>query len=173
MWKGGNVKERHMFRTFLCISDKFHLWSLQSFTTMTSSYGNIFRVTGPLGGGGNPPITADSPHKGQWRGAWMFSLIYAWTNGRANNRDAGDLRHNLAHYDVTAMRYGFALPFTGRNRQWRITIHTQQLIAVNTAIELTSRGAPKYRIHWKITRNYIKLWKLHPGRRHVLQMIFQ
>ena len=34
----------------------------------------------------------DSPHKGQWRRAVMFSLIYVWTNGCANNRDAGDLR---------------------------------------------------------------------------------
>ena len=30
----------------------------------------------------------DSPHKGRWRGALMISLIYAWTNGWANNRDA-------------------------------------------------------------------------------------
>ena len=45
----------------------------------------------------------NSPHKGQWRGALMFSLICAWANGRANNRDAGDLRRNRAHYDVTVM----------------------------------------------------------------------
>ena len=45
----------------------------------------------------------DSPHKGHWRGDMMFSLISAWTNGRANNRDAGDLRHHRAHYDVTVM----------------------------------------------------------------------
>ena len=51
-----------------------------------------FRVTGPL-----------SPHKGQWRGALMFSLIYAWTNGWVNSRDAGNLRHNSAQYDVSVM----------------------------------------------------------------------
>ena len=34
----------------------------------------------------------DSPHEGQWRGALVFSLICAWTNGWATNRDAGDLR---------------------------------------------------------------------------------
>ena len=32
----------------------------------------------------------DSPHKGQWRGALMFSLICGWTNGWANNRATGD-----------------------------------------------------------------------------------
>ena len=33
----------------------------------------------------------------------MFSLICAWTTGRVSNRDAGDLRCNCAHYDVTVM----------------------------------------------------------------------
>ena len=33
----------------------------------------------------------NSPHKGQWRGALMFSLICARINGWVNNREAGDL----------------------------------------------------------------------------------
>ena len=45
----------------------------------------------------------NSPHKGQWRGALTFSLICAWINAWVNDRDAGDLRHHLAHYDVTVM----------------------------------------------------------------------
>ena len=45
----------------------------------------------------------NSPQKGQWRGALMFSLIWAWTNGWVNNRNAGDLRHHRAHYDVIVM----------------------------------------------------------------------
>ena len=45
----------------------------------------------------------NSPHKGQWCGALMFSFICAWTNGCANNRHAGDLRHHRAHYDITVM----------------------------------------------------------------------
>ena len=43
----------------------------------------------------------NSPHKGQWRGALMFSLICAWINGWVNNREAGDLRCHRAHHDVT------------------------------------------------------------------------
>ena len=43
----------------------------------------------------------NSPHKGQWRGAFIFSLIFTWTNGWVNNRYAVDLRRYLAHYDVT------------------------------------------------------------------------
>ena len=38
----------------------------------------------------------DSPHKGQWRGTLMFYLICAWTNGWANNRNAGYLSHHLS-----------------------------------------------------------------------------
>ena len=48
-----------------------------------------------------------SPHKGQWRGAWIFSLICAWTNGWANNRDAGDFRCHRAHYAITLMDRDF------------------------------------------------------------------
>ena len=43
------------------------------------------------------------PHKGQWRGALMFSLIYAWINDWVNNREAGDLRRQHGHYDVFVM----------------------------------------------------------------------
>ena len=43
------------------------------------------------------------PHKGQWRGALMFSLIYAWINDWVNNREAGDLRRQHGHYDVIVM----------------------------------------------------------------------
>ena len=45
----------------------------------------------------------DSPHKGQWRGAAMFSLICRWTNGWADNQNASALRHHHTHYDVTVM----------------------------------------------------------------------
>ena len=48
-----------------------------------------------------PPV--NSPHKGQWRGALLFSLICARINAWVNNSEAGDLRHNHAHYDVTLM----------------------------------------------------------------------
>ena len=42
----------------------------------------------------------NSPHKGQWRGALMFSLICAWINGWENNREAGDLRRYRARIYV-------------------------------------------------------------------------
>ena len=45
----------------------------------------------------------NSPHKGQWRGALMFSLICVWIIGWVNNREAGDLKRYRAHYDVIVM----------------------------------------------------------------------
>ena len=45
----------------------------------------------------------NSPHKGQWRRALMFSLICVWINRRVNNHEAGDLRRYRAHYDVIVM----------------------------------------------------------------------
>ena len=45
----------------------------------------------------------NSPHKRQWRGAMMFSLICAWINGWVNNRTARDLRRHRTHCDVIVM----------------------------------------------------------------------
>ena len=66
---------------------------------MTSSNGNIFRVTGHLCG-------EFTGHR--WRGALMFSLICAWISGWVNTREGDDLSHR-AHYDVTAMSSAFVL----------------------------------------------------------------
>ena len=51
----------------------------------------------------------NSPHKGQWRGALMFSLICACTNGWANNREADESRRHCAHYDAIVMDSGHGL----------------------------------------------------------------
>ena len=52
---------------------------------------------------GKSPVPVNSPHKGQWRGALMFSVIYAWINDWVNDREAGDLRRQRGHYDVIVM----------------------------------------------------------------------
>ena len=48
-----------------------------------------------------PPV--NSPHKGQWRGALMFSLIGVWNNTWVNNGVAGYLRRHRTYYDVKVM----------------------------------------------------------------------
>ena len=53
-----------------------------------------------------PPV--NSPHKGQWRRALMFSLICAWTNGWVNNRGSGDLRRLFIRRRRTYPRHIFS-----------------------------------------------------------------
>ena len=79
--------------------DKAVAWYPQIIhTMMTSSNGNIFsRYWSFVWGFHRSPV--NSPHKAQWRGGLMFSLICAWVN----NREAGDLRRHHAHYDVTVI----------------------------------------------------------------------
>ena len=42
----------------------------------------------------------NSPHKGQWRGALVFSLICACINGWVNIHEAGDLKRHRTLYNV-------------------------------------------------------------------------
>ena len=71
---------------------------------MTSLNGNFPRYW-PFVRGIHWRSPVNPPHKGQWRGALMFSLICVWINGRVNNREAGDLRRHHADYNVTVMGY--------------------------------------------------------------------
>ena len=52
---------------------------------------------------GNLRSPVNSPHKGQWRGASMFPLTFAWINAWVTNREAGDLWRHRAHHDVIVM----------------------------------------------------------------------
>ena len=65
---------------------------------VTSSNGNIFRVTGPLCG----EFTAHRRihHTRASDAELCFFSICAWINGWVNTREAGDLRCRCAHYDV-------------------------------------------------------------------------
>ena len=59
---------------------------------------------------GNQRSPLNSPHKGQWRGALMIYLICAWTNGWANNRDAGGLGRHRAHHGAAVIIHGSNTP---------------------------------------------------------------
>ena len=54
---------------------------------------------------GNSPV--NSPRKGQWRGALMFSFICVWIKGWVNNREAGDFRRYRSHYDSDLWIHSF------------------------------------------------------------------
>ena len=113
MWKEITLQSDDGYNEHL-VSNKIHLFLVSSYEIlMTSSNGNIFRVTGPLCG-----KTSPSPHKGQLRGTLVFSLICAWTNRWANNRDDSDLRRHRAHYDANVMYKGNQLAFVPCTKQY-------------------------------------------------------
>ena len=72
---------------------------------MTSSNGNIFRVTGHLCG----EIPAQRPVM------WSFDVFFdlRLNENLINNREAGDLRRYRAHYDVIVMEWLCTLPNNG------------------------------------------------------------
>ena len=91
---------------------------------MTSSNGNIFRVTGSVRGIHQSPV--NSLHNGKCRGALMFSMICASLNSWANHRDAGDLRtplrslwHHCNGYTCHAI--------------WFISLHVYNIASIGTA----------------------------------------
>ena len=84
---------------------------------------------------GNSPVPVNSPHKGQWRGALMFSLICVWINDWVNSREAGDLRRQRSHYDVIVMlTHGCVWLLS------RIDINANQYSHFLKAIEPVKRG---------------------------------
>ena len=107
----------HMLINLLGLGDvHVCLWTWSPLMMTSSNLMETFSRYRPFVRGNHPP-PVDSPHKGPWRGALMFSLICAWTNSWANNRGAGDLKRHRAHYNVTVI--GWA-PCHHLNQWWRI-----------------------------------------------------
>ena len=99
---------------------------------MTSSNGNMFRVTGFVRGihrrlRGIHRSPVNSPHTDQWRGALMCSLICAWTGSWVNNQDAGDLRRHRTHYDVTVMWCRIMIQWSGQ--PWDLSAFNASLLS--------------------------------------------
>ena len=83
----------------------------------------------------------NSPHKGQWRGALMLSLICASTNDWANNRDAGDLRRHRAHYDATVMLWTILVNI----KHWNVGL-------TDTTSQKSVRRTPLLASYYQLTR---------------------
>ena len=104
-----------------CLSIRLH-YLIQWWPMMTSSNGNIFQVTGHLCGEftGHRWIPRKKPSHAE---LWCFLWSAPWINGWVNNRGAGDLRRQHAHYDVTVMAYMRYLASVC----WTVTRYTQQI----------------------------------------------
>ena len=68
---------------------------------MTSSMETFSALGALLLGIHRSPV--NSPHKDQWHGVLIYSLICAWSYGWVNNRYACNLRRHRTHYDVSVM----------------------------------------------------------------------
>ena len=79
-----------------------------------------------------------SPHKVQWRGALMFSLICVWINDWVNNREAGDLRRYHTHYGVIVLY--FAGIGAIRRLQWANIFITWFESQYHTTAPITRQG---------------------------------
>ena len=90
---------------------------------MTSSDGNIFRVTGLLYGEfiGHRWIPRTKASDAE------LSVIYVWTNNWENNEDASDLRPHRAHYDVIVVDIANMAIFKWTFDTWGILINMDQL----------------------------------------------
>ena len=82
----------------------------------------------------------NSSHKGQWRRALMFCLIFTWINGWVNNREAGDLRRHQAHYDIIVMQDIFA----------HVVWYALASHAWHTKIKCTSLSISRIRKEWHL-----------------------
>ena len=94
----------------------------------------------------------NSSHKGQRRGALMFSLISAQINGWANNREAGDLRRIRLHYDVTVMLMTHFAHSSHKADLMKMLFISKNNLPGYATIYLQSAkicsGAKTYAIHW-------------------------
>ena len=94
---------------------------------MTSSNGNIFRVTAPLWG--NSPGTSEFPSQRPVTQSFdvFFLSVPKQKVGQTNHWDAADLRCHCAHYDVTVMirlfiAQGLTYPFVWRSGKVRWSV---------------------------------------------------
>ena len=110
----------------------------------------------------------NSPHKGQWRGALMFSLICAWINAWVNNREAGDLSPLWRHCNgVVSQSY----PHCFTQKTWKMCCDWPDLSSQNIC-NFSESGLA----FWKACRHgylhlekQVRLWKLVNLVKHLVK----
>ena len=103
LWnRGDKIIVRCMKYPFVFVSKGIHIWWRHQMENFPRYWPFVWEI---------PRSPVNSPHKGQWRRALMFSLICVWINGWVNNREAGDLRRYRTHYDVTVMIFAMQIVY--------------------------------------------------------------
>ena len=107
---------------------------------MTSSNGNIFRVTGLSCGESQRPVTR----------SFNVSLICAWIHGWVNNREAGVLRCHGGHYDVTIMSiYSCLSSGVEHELYWHLSNLTMVFKGSNSVFETLKNRNLRNVLIWK------------------------
>ena len=112
-----------------------------------------------------------------WPGA-LISLICAWTNGWANNRDAVDLRRHRDYYDVSVMvnpqsTHKYALPLFPKlinthskrkgmwqGRSYMMTSSNGNIFRVTGPLCGEVTGPGEFPLQWPVTRSFDALFDL-------------
>ena len=113
----------------------------------------------------------NSPHKGPWRGALMFSLIIYWTNDRTSIRDTRDLRCHRSRYDGTVMHtYVFChfcpliwcqcVPYKSYV-QWSDNIYQSYGCNRIHTRRHGTRNIMNERLPWREPQNHVKMWHIY------------
>ena len=117
---------------------------------------------------GNSSVTGEfRSHIGQWRGALMFSLICAWTNGRVNNRDTITLIMTSPIWFLLPLLTGCPIisDVTGRSQSWSQTSSERRTEPQHQAWKgmIYLQNKTVLSTHWIVSDN-----GLSPGRHHVI-----
>ena len=99
----------------------------------------------------------NSPHKGQWRGALMFSLICVWINGWVNNREADDLIRHRAHYYVIVMLLTHVLWRTFPPVKWVVIGSGKGGTPIRRQVVTRTNGGLLWIVPWETTFGEISI----------------
>ena len=135
---------------------------------MTSSNGNMFRVTGFCAG--NSPVTAGkSPVTGEFQShrpvTRSFDVFFdlRLKNDWVNKQDACDLRDHRSHYDVTAMWCWIVIQWSGQ--PWDISAFNASLLSNSELVKRVKLGVS---VHYG--RNGLKFGTLLYPDNHSLKV---
>ena len=104
----------------------------------------------------------NSPHKGQWREVLMFSLTCVWINDWVNNREAGDLRRQRAHYDVIVMWTSNGIDILGSTLTIFAFASSLNLLAYNFLFSRLSISIRMSCTNYTINDDFTFLWEKNP-----------
>ena len=100
------------------------------------------------------------PHKGQWRGTLMFSLICARINCWVNNGETGDLRRHRAHYGVIVMKLAWVGCWMDSGPTGELKCHDVAVIKYDVHIKYNGKNIERHTAHTIVSWPNPKQWAI-------------